>query len=144
MRIIKKYHNRCLYDTETSGHITLTDLKEYVLQSIPFKVIEAKTKEDVTRAYLIQIILELEGTHSPLFTQDSLEHIIRFYGNPMQNWVRHYLEQFLDMMVKQQSNFEAMQENASSATEGDFMSAFAKLTTKNIALWQELWATTPK
>ncbi|HEY4298499.1 MAG TPA: polyhydroxyalkanoate synthesis regulator DNA-binding domain-containing protein, partial [Paraburkholderia sp.] len=51
-RLIKKYPNRRLYDTETSTYITLTDVKQLVLDQEDFKVIDAKSNEDLTRAIL--------------------------------------------------------------------------------------------
>lgn len=97
MRIIKKYDNRCLYDSELSANITLQDLKQYILDGIQFKVINAKSEQDITRQYLIQIILELESMGMPLFSQQSLEYIIRCYAAPHQQWFQQYLEQMLNM-----------------------------------------------
>jgi polyhydroxyalkanoate synthesis repressor PhaR len=102
MRTIKKYENRCLYDCETSSNISIQDLKQYILDGIHFKVINAKTEEDLTRQYLIQIILELEAMDTPLFTQQSLEQIIRFYASPNFKNIQQYLEQFLNMFDGQQ------------------------------------------
>lgn len=99
MRVIKRYDNRCLYDAELSSNITLQDLKQYVLDGTEFTVINAKTEEDLTRQYLVQIILELEALDNPLFTRESLLQIIRFYGDPMQQWFKQYLEQSLNVMT---------------------------------------------
>ena len=48
-RIIKKYPNRRLYDTASSGYITLADVKQMVLDNIEFQVIDAKTGDDLSR-----------------------------------------------------------------------------------------------
>ena len=56
-RLIKKYPNRRLYDTQTSSYITLTDVKQLVLDNEIFAVIDAKSDEDLTRSILLQIIL---------------------------------------------------------------------------------------
>lgn len=108
MRIIKKYDNRCLYDAELSRNITIQDLKQYILDGIQFKVINAKSEEEITRQYLIQIILELDAIGVPLFSQESLEQIIRFYTAPDQQWFKQYLEQSLTIMAKQQQLFKDM------------------------------------
>jgi polyhydroxyalkanoate synthesis repressor PhaR len=55
-RLIKKYPNRRLYDTQTSSYITLSDVKQLVLDNEIFAVIDAKTSEDLTRSILLQII----------------------------------------------------------------------------------------
>ncbi|MGH8634583.1 MAG: polyhydroxyalkanoate synthesis repressor PhaR, partial [Burkholderiales bacterium] len=80
-RIIKKYPNRRLYDTETSSYITLADVKKLVLEQAEFKVEDAKTREDLTRSILLQIILDEESAGAPMFSSDMLSQIIRFYGN---------------------------------------------------------------
>ena len=108
MRIVKKYDNRCLYDCELSSNISLEDLKKYVTEGIKFKVINAKSEEDLTRQYLLQIILDLEALGTPLFSQESLEHIIRFYSSPQQQWLQKSLEQALNVMSTQQQNWTAM------------------------------------
>ncbi|MDO9404630.1 MAG: polyhydroxyalkanoate synthesis repressor PhaR [Polaromonas sp.] len=103
-RVIKKYPNRRLYDTDTSAYITLTDVKELVMGSAPFVVRDAKTGEDLTRSILLQIILEEETGGAPMFTEAVLANIIRFYGNAMQGFMGSYLEKnvqsFMDLQVK--------------------------------------------
>ena len=103
-RIIKKYPNRRLYDTETSTYITLTDVRQLVMKSARFVVRDAKTSEDLTRSILLQIILEEESGGSPMFTEAVLANIIRFYGNAMQSFMGAYLEKnvqsFMDLQVK--------------------------------------------
>ncbi len=84
LRLIKKYPNRRLYDTQTSTYITLADVKQLVLDTEEFHVVDAKSNEDLTRSILLQIILEEEAEGSPMFTAQMLAHIIRFYGNAMQ------------------------------------------------------------
>lgn len=108
MRIIKKYDNRCLYDSTSSSNITLQDLKKLIIDGIAFKIINAKTEEDITRQYLIQIILELDVTGLPLFSQESLEQIIRFYVSPQKKWFQEYLEQSITVMAKQQAMLKDM------------------------------------
>ncbi len=103
-RVIKKYPNRRLYDTETSAYITLTDVRQLVMDSTPFEVLDAKTGEDLTRSILLQIILEEESGGAPMFTEPVLANIIRFYGNAMQGFMGAYLEKnvqsFMDLQVK--------------------------------------------
>ena len=65
-RLIKKYPNRRLYDTQTSSYITLTDVKQLVLDAEEFTVVDAKSNEDLTRSILLQIILEEEASGVPM------------------------------------------------------------------------------
>ena len=100
VRIIKKYPNRRLYDTTTSIYITLADVKKLVLENIDFKVEDAKSKDDLTRSILLQIILEEEGGDGvPMFSSDVLSKIIRFYGNAMQGFMGGYLEKNIQSLV---------------------------------------------
>jgi polyhydroxyalkanoate synthesis repressor PhaR len=94
-RILKKYPNRRLYDTEVSSYITLTGVKGMVLQGLDFEVRDAKTGEDLTRSILLQIILEEETGGVPIFSASMLSQIIRFYGHAMQGMMGSYLEKNL-------------------------------------------------
>jgi polyhydroxyalkanoate synthesis repressor PhaR len=102
-RIIKKYPNRRLYDTDSSGYITLADVKQLVLQNEPFKVQDAKTGEDLTRSILLQIILEEEAGGTPLFSEAVLAQIIRFYGNAMQGVMGTMIEKNVQAFAEMQS-----------------------------------------
>ena len=104
IRLIKKYPNRRLYDTKTSVYITLVDVKNLVVHNEDFKVIDAKTGDDLTRSILLQIILEEEACGAPMFTAEVLAQIIRLYGNVMQGMLGNYLENnikaFSEMQMK--------------------------------------------
>ena len=93
VRIIKKYPNRRLYDTANSGYITLADVKQMVLENIEFQVVDAKSGEDLTRAILLQIILDEEGGGVPMFSSEMLSQMIRFYGSAQQTIMGQYMEQ---------------------------------------------------
>jgi len=94
-RILKKYPNRRLYDTQQSSYITLADVKAFVLSGEHFEVRDAKTGEDLTRSILLQIILEEETGGVPIFSAQMLAQIIRFYGHAMQGMMGSYLEKNL-------------------------------------------------
>ena len=94
-RVLKKYPNRRLYDTETSSYITLADVKKMVLEMQEFQVRDAKTGDDLTRSILLQIILEEETGGVPMFSTTMLAQIIRFYGHAMQAMMGSYLEKNL-------------------------------------------------
>ena len=111
VRLIKKYPNRRLYDTQTSSYITLADVKQLVLDQEEFKVVDAKSSEDLTRQILMQIILEEEQEGQPMFTPPVLSQIIRSYGNAMQGMMGAYLEKnvqaFVDIQNKLQEQSKA-------------------------------------
>lgn len=108
-RMIKKYPNRRLYDTATSSYITLAEVKALVMTAEPFVVRDAKTNEDLTRSILLQIILEEETGGVPLFSEQVLANIIRFYGHAMQGYLGTYLEKNLQVFMEAQ---QRMQEQA--------------------------------
>ena len=99
-RLIKKYPIRRFYDTQTSIYITLADVKQLVLDSQPFQVIDAKSGEDLTRSILLQIILEEETGGMPMFSSAMLEQIIRFYGHAMQGVMGSYLEKNIQAFME--------------------------------------------
>jgi len=111
-RIIKKYPNRRLYDTDTSSYITLNEVKLLVMDSTDFVVRDAKTSEDLTRSIMLQIILEEETGGEPMFTEAVLGNIIRFYGNAMQSFMGAYLEKnvqsFMDLQMKMSEQSHAL------------------------------------
>lgn len=98
-RLIKKYPNRRLYDTQSSAYITLADVKRLVLESDDFQVIDAKSGEDLTRSILLQIILEEETGGMPMFSASVLAQIIRFYGHAMQGVMGTFLEKNIQVMM---------------------------------------------
>ena len=105
-RLIKKYPNRRLYDTQTSAYITLTDVKQLVLENEDFKVVDAKSNEELTRAILLQIILEEEAGGHPLFSSPMLSQMIRFYGHAMQGMMGAYLEKTMLAFVEIQGKMQ--------------------------------------
>jgi polyhydroxyalkanoate synthesis repressor PhaR len=105
VRIIKKYPNRRLYDTQASRYITLAEVKAMVLRAEAFEVRDAKDGHDLTRSILLQIILEEESGGVPMFSTRALEQIIRFYGHAMQGVMGAMLEQNLRTMVGLQDRF---------------------------------------
>lgn len=106
MRIIKKYPNRRLYDTETSTYITLAEVKQFVLEYQTFQVQDARSGEDLTRSILLQIILEEESGGVPMFTSDMLANIIRYYGHSMQGLMGNYLERSIHAFAEAQKQFQ--------------------------------------
>jgi polyhydroxyalkanoate synthesis repressor PhaR len=74
------------------------------MASESFKVLDAKTDEDLTRSILLQIILEEEACGMPIFSTQMLQQMIRFYGHSMQGLMGSHLERtmqsFMDMQQK--------------------------------------------
>ena len=103
VRLIKKYPNRRLYDTMASAYVTLTEVKQLVIASQLLKVVDAKTGEDLTRSILLQIILEEEAAGVPLFSEQALANIIRFYGHASQSYMGSMLDSQLNALAQWQT-----------------------------------------
>ena len=124
-RVIKKYPNRRLYDTDTSTYITLAEVKQLVMDSESFVVRDAKRNEELTRSILLQIILEEEAGGAPMFSEAALANLIRFYGHAAQGFMGSYLEKnvqaFTDIQAKlaaqSKTMFDKMQEQMAKQTE---------------------------
>lgn len=136
MRIIKKYPNRRLYDTEQSHYITLVDLQQLVMDGVDFRVTDANTDADLTRNILLQIISEQENGGKPMFTTDILMRIIRFYGDSVQDALTDYLQQSLSLFDEQQKAFRQQVEGA--VQDNPMTSLMADMTKKNLEIWQDV------
>lgn len=102
LRIIKKYPNRRLYDTEESQYITLADVRKLVVDGIEFKVLDQQSQADITNSILLQVIAEHEANGEPMLSRELLTHMIRSYGGQMQGIAGKYLEQSMSLFVQQQ------------------------------------------
>lgn len=129
-RIIKKYPNRRLYDTEQSRYITLVNVKELVMAGIEFQVLDTNTSEDLTRTILLQIIMEEESHGKPIFSENSLGHLIRFYGGTVQGVFGQYLEETLAAFTKQQHLF--------SSSNPVPIQNITEIAHKNMKMWADM------
>jgi polyhydroxyalkanoate synthesis repressor PhaR len=134
-RIIKKYPNRRLYDTEISRYITLANVRDLVKQGTEFTVIDANSQEDITRSILLQVIVDQESDSNPLFTAEILSKMIRFYGDSAQNIFSNYLENILGLFVEHQSRLQHQFQDLMTTNPLDTMS---DLTKRNLEIWQEM------
>jgi len=129
-RIIKKYPNRRLYDTELSRYITIADVRDLVMRGVPFRVLDTANDADLTRSILLQIMLEEEAGGEPLFSANMLAQIIRFYGGTLQGVFARYLEHSLDAFAQQQKQLK----DTWGETPFD---AINRMTQRNIELWAD-------
>ncbi len=140
-RIIKKYPNRRLYDTEESKYITLQQIRDLVLGEVPFIVIDQKTEDDITRSILLQIIFEQESETNPLFSNDNLERFIRYYNTGAHAG-------FSDFIGQGMSFFQQQQQEIGKALEGmtghNPLSFWTDMTQKNIDTWRQMMGLSPE
>ena len=128
IRIIKKYPNRRLYDTEISSYITIEDVRQLIVDGEDFEV------RDLTRTVLLQIISEQEQDGEPVLSTQLLSQIIRFYGDSLQGFMGNYLERSMQLFMEQQQQFRSQMGNLLGQTPWTMMN---QLTERNMELWQE-------
>ena len=128
--VIKKYANRRLYNTESSSYITLEHLAEMVRSKREFRVVDAKTGDDITHNVLTQIIMEEEARGTTMLPVNFLRQLIAMYGDSMQAMVPQYLEASLEAFQRNQSQFRDAMAGAFSA------GPFADMAKRNMDLFQ--------
>ena len=134
MITIKKYPNRRLYDTAQSQYVNLDYIKQLIEQRQDFMVIDSKTKDDITKTILLQIISESETNDGQsLLTNSLLKQLIRFYDTDMQLFVRQYLEQSLLQFIEQQDKMQGMMQNMMGNNP---FSIFGKIMEQNMDIWK--------
>jgi len=137
LRVIRKYANRRLYDTSESRYVTLEDIKLLVINKEEFRVEDSKSGEDLTRNILLQIITEQENGNpaggNPMFSNQVLQQLIRFYGDSMQGTMSNYLEESINTFLEQQKALREQMQTAMTATPMELMRRVAE---QNMKLWQ--------
>jgi polyhydroxyalkanoate synthesis repressor PhaR len=137
VRIIKKYPNRRLYDTEISRYITLEEIRQLVLQGIRFRVEDKRSHEDITRSILLQVISEQEEGGNPMFTTELLQFIIRYYGDPMQTSISRYLELSAQLFQEQQHHFTD-QLRTMLGQAGAPLQILREMADKQVPIWRSV------
>lgn len=132
-RIIKKYPNRRIYDTSTSKYIKIEDIRDMIVDGVDFVVLDSKTDADITRSVLLQLIIEQESEHNPLFTTDNLKTFIRYYGQGPHQPFTEYMDQSLRFFQQQQEQFS---ERMADMMQHNPMTTFTELSRKNLEMWQ--------
>ncbi|QJQ33101.1 polyhydroxyalkanoate synthesis repressor PhaR [Sphingomonas lacunae] len=127
---IKKYANRRLYDTRKSSYITLDDLAAMVREGREFRVVDAKSDEDITHSVLTQIIMEEEQRGQTMLPVSFLRQLISLYGDGMQAMVPDYLEASMDSFRRNQQQFRSALEGALAGNP------LAELAKRNMAMFE--------
>ena len=130
---IKKYANRRLYNTKSSSYITLEHLSQMTREGVEYKVLDAKTGDDITHQILTQIIMEEEssgGEGGQMLPVSFLRQLISMYSNSMQSLVPHYLEASMDSFQANRSKLAKAFEN----TLGN--NPLARLAEQNISMFK--------
>ncbi|MCE3003811.1 MAG: polyhydroxyalkanoate synthesis repressor PhaR [Xanthomonadaceae bacterium] len=132
-RVIKKYPNRRLYDTEISSYITIEDVRQLVIDGETFEVRDAKSGEDITRSVLLQIIAEHEEHGQPMFSTNLLSQVIRFYGDSLQGFMGSYLEKSLQTFLEQSQQFRSQLNSLIGQSPWTMLN---EMTERNLEIWK--------
>ena len=135
VRTIKKYSNRRLYDTEESSYVTLAEVRQLIIDGTEIHVVDVVSGEDITRQILIQIISEQETGGQPMFTEELLTKMIRFYGGAFQSVFTDYLGKTVEMLNNQQQAYHQQWRDMLNA---DSMASVSEMTQQNIERWNEM------
>lgn len=134
-RTIKKYANRRLYDTQASRHVTLEGIRQLVVEGEDIVVVDDTTGQDITRSILLQVISEQEQDGRPILSAGMLRHIIRFYGNPMQEFMAQYLESSVEAFLNQQ---KGMQDQFRDLLAQTPMATLQGMAARNLGAWADM------
>lgn len=134
-RTIKKYANRRLYDTHASKHVTLDGIRQLVVDGEDIVVTDDTTGQDITRSILLQVIAEQEQAGKPILSAGMLRHIIRFYGNPLQEFMAQYLESSVEAFLNQQ---KGMQDQFRDLLAKTPMVTMQGMAARNLGMWADM------
>ncbi len=119
--VIKRYGNRRLYNTETQTYVNYQDLTKLVREGQDIKVIDSTSKADVTKAVLIQLILEEEKDKKSILPTPFLFQLLRSREESMQDFFNNHLSASFNAYLKTKEEFDnrfrSMLEMASSAPQ---------------------------
>ena len=104
--IIKRYKNRRLYNTETKSYVSYKDLAGIVREGSDIRVIDSNTDEDVTKAVLIQVILEEEKTDKTVLPTDFLFQVLRSRDDSLQDFFKNHLSASFEAYLKTKEEFD--------------------------------------
>ncbi len=133
LRIIKKYPNRRLYDTELSSYVTLEDVRQLIIEGEGFEVRDARSGKDLTRSVLLQILAEHEDIGQPIFSTQLLTTVIRFYGDSLQGIIGSYLERSIQVFSEQQQQLRGTLGNLVVQAPWQLLN---QLADRNMEIWK--------
>lgn len=90
-KIIKRYQNRKLYDTHESSYVTLDEIAKMIKSGENLRVIDNKTKNDITAATLTQLLFEVERKAKAQPPVELLKEIIRHGDGSFSGYIQSKL-----------------------------------------------------
>jgi polyhydroxyalkanoate synthesis repressor PhaR len=106
-----------------------------VIDNTPFKVVDQKTGEDLTRSILLQIIMEQENNNEPLFNSDILSEFIRNNSQTNRDYFSSFLQASMQLFAEQQGTLVNQMDKVFKNSPMDF---WMKMTSQNLEQLTEL------
>lgn len=104
--VIKRHGNRRLYNTETKSYVNYSDLAKIVRDGSDVKVVDSASGEDVTKAVLIQVILEEEKKNKTVLPTEFLFQLLRSREESMQDFFKNHLAASFNAYLKTKEEFD--------------------------------------
>jgi polyhydroxyalkanoate synthesis repressor PhaR len=115
-RVIKRYANRKLYDTQHSRYVTLDQIAEMIRHGDDVKIVDNKTKEDLTSITLAQIIFEEEKKQKSFLPLQAMRNIIQSGGESISQFVTQAQKKVTHFIKRDDAEDD---EHAAPAVEGE-------------------------
>ncbi|MBL8880319.1 MAG: hypothetical protein JNG88_14490 [Phycisphaerales bacterium] len=93
---IKKYPNRRFYDTTRSCHVSSSEIHDLIVDGYEVEITDSATGENITNAFLTQLILEHHAPKLSIFPAQTLHQIIRTQQQLLGGVVEQYFRQWAD------------------------------------------------
>jgi polyhydroxyalkanoate synthesis repressor PhaR len=148
VRIIKRYGNRKLYDTELSRYVTIEEVANHIRDGISVKIIDNKSGEDITSSTLALIVLEAEKKNRHRSNSSILESVIKtgtlteFISSSKtsvksgieeaEKWVGQLLENNKNFWIETKNYFKANKDSAKFEDFGSRMEGYFKSTIEKL------------
>lgn len=107
-RIIKRYANRKLYDTEASAYVSLADVAALVRRGATVQVVDASSGDDLTAQTLTQIILDEGKRGHDLISPDLLHDVLRRSNRAIDSGLKHLKHSVDDLVQQSLDRFNAL------------------------------------
>lgn len=104
--LIKRYGNRRLYNTETRAYVNYEDLIQLIRDGQNIKVIDSTSKEDVTKAVLIHLVLEEEKNKNTILPTEFLFQLLRAREESMQDFFKNHLAASFNAYLRTKEEFD--------------------------------------
>ncbi len=118
-RVIKRYANRKLYDTQHSRYVTLDQIAEMIRTGDDVKIVDNKSKEDLTSITLAQIIFEEEKKQKSFLPLQAMRNIIQSGGESISQLVTQAQKKVTHILKRDDADGESTPTDGAAAAAGD-------------------------